>query len=76
MSILAWALGLAAYDELSRSADESEAARREAEDLRRRNDANERRIDRLERELRELKGGQSRTQRDGAGRESRAKWRN
>ena len=57
MSFLAWMLGFAACDAVSRAANESEEARREADDLRRRNEANERRIRRLEEELRAMKGG-------------------
>lgn len=60
MSLLGWAIGLAALDEM----EEGEQARREIkeqrwkrEEERRRNLLNERRIRRLEDELRRLKGG-------------------
>lgn len=60
MSLLGWAIGLAALDEM----EEGEQARREIkeqrwklEDERRRNLLNERRIRKLEDELRRLKGG-------------------
>ena len=68
MSFLAWMLGLAACDAVSRAADESEEARRVADDLRRLNEANERRIRRLEEELRAMKGGR---QADDESREAR-----
>lgn len=55
MSILGWALGLAAYDALTDAEENGEEARREAGALRRANEANERRIRRLEDELRDLK---------------------
>lgn len=60
MSLLGWAIGLAALDEM----EEGEQARREIkeqrwkrEEERRRNLLNEQRIRRLEDELRRLKGG-------------------
>ena len=60
MSLLGWAIGLAALDEM----EEGELARREIkeqrwklEEERRRNLLNERRIRKLEDELRRLKGG-------------------
>ena len=60
MSLLGWAIGLAALDEM----EEGEQARREIkeqrwklEEERRRNLLNERRIRKLEDELRRLKGG-------------------
>lgn len=60
MSLLGWAIGLAALDEM----EEGEQARREIkeqrwklEEERRRNRLNERRIRKLEDELRRLKGG-------------------
>lgn len=60
MSLLGWAIGLAALDEM----EEGELARREIkeqrwklEEERRRNRLNERRIRKLEDELRRLKGG-------------------
>lgn len=55
MSILGWALGLAAYNALTDAEENGEEARREAGALRRRNEMNERRIRRLEDELRDLK---------------------
>ena len=55
MSLLCWALGLAAYDALTDAEENGEEARREAGALRRANEANERRIRRLEDELRDLK---------------------
>ena len=55
MSILGWALGLAAYNALTDAEENGEEARREAGALRRANEANERRIRRLEDELRDLK---------------------
>lgn len=60
MSLLGWAIGLAALDEM----EEGEQARRDLkeqrwklEEERRRNLLNERRIRKLEDELRRLKGG-------------------
>ena len=60
MSLLGWAIGLAALDEM----EEGEQARRDLkekrwklEEERRRNLLNEQRIRRLEDELRRLKGG-------------------
>ncbi len=60
MSLLGWAIGLAALDEM----EKGELARREIkeqrwklEEERRRNRLNERRIRKLEDELRRLKGG-------------------
>lgn len=60
MSLLGWAIGLAALDEM----EEGEQARREIkeqrwklEEERRQNLLNEQRIRRLEDELRRLKGG-------------------
>lgn len=60
MSLLGWAIGLAALDEM----EEGEQARRDLkeqrwklEEERRRNRLNERRIRKLEDELRRLKGG-------------------
>lgn len=60
MSLLGWAIGLAALDEM----EEGEQARREIkeprwklEEERRRNRLNERRIREFEDELRRLKGG-------------------
>lgn len=60
MSLLGWAIGLAALDEM----EEGEQARREIkeqrwkqEEERRQNLLNERRIRKLEDELRRLKGG-------------------
>lgn len=60
MSLLGWAIGLAALDEM----EKGEQARREIkeqrwkqEEERRRNRLNERRIRKLEDELRRLKGG-------------------
>ena len=55
MSLLCWALGLAALDELTGTEDDCETAWREAGALRRANEMNERRINQLEDELRELK---------------------
>jgi len=55
MSLLCWALGLAAYDALTDAEENGEEARREAGALRRANEMNEQRIRRLEDELRELK---------------------
>ena len=55
MSLLCWALGLAAYNALTDAEENGEEARREAGALRRRNEMNERRIRRLEDELRDLK---------------------
>ena len=55
MSLLCWALGLAALDELTGAEDDCETARRETGALRRANEMNERRINQLEDELRELK---------------------
>ena len=55
MSILGWALGLAAFNALTDAEENGEEARREAGALRRANEANERRIRRLEDELRDLK---------------------
>ena len=55
MSILGWALGLAAYNALTDAEENGKEARREAGALRRANEANERRIRRLEDELRDLK---------------------
>ena len=60
MSLLGWAIGLAALDEM----EKGEQARRDLkeqrwklEEERRRNRLNERRIRKLEDELRRLKGG-------------------
>lgn len=64
MSLLGWAIGLMAYNELSDATETSEQARREVEEQsweleeeRRRNDMNEQRIRKLEDELRRLRGG-------------------
>lgn len=62
MSILGWALGLAAFNALTDAEEKSEEARRKSEetrraadDLRWMNKANERRISDLEDELRALR---------------------
>lgn len=55
MSILGWALGLAAFNALTDAEEKSEEARRAADDLRWMNKANERRISDLEDELRALR---------------------
>ncbi len=64
MSLLGWAIGLMAYNELSDAEEKSEQALQEAEgqrweleEERRRNDVNEQRIRKLEDELRRLRGG-------------------
>lgn len=64
MSLLGWAIGLMAYNELSDAEEKSEQALQEAEgqrweleEERRRNDMNEQRIRKLEDELRRLRGG-------------------
>ncbi len=64
MSLLGWAIGLMAYNELSdaeekseQALQESEGQRWELEEERRRNDMNEQRIRKLEDELRRLRGG-------------------
>lgn len=64
MSLLGWAIGLMAYNELSAAEETSEQALQEAEgqrweleEERRRNDMNEQRIRKLEDELRRLRGG-------------------
>lgn len=60
MSLLGWAIGLAALDEIEKSEQarrDIKAQRRKLEEERRQNMLNEQRIRRLEDELRRLRGG-------------------
>ena len=60
MSLLGWAIGLAALDEREKSEQarrDIKAQRRKLEEERRQNMLNEQRIRRLEDELRRLRGG-------------------
>lgn len=60
MSLLGWAIGLAALDEMEKSEQarrDIKAQRRKLEEERRQNMLNEQRIRRLEDELRRLRGG-------------------
>lgn len=60
MSLLGWAIGLAALDEMEKGEQarrDIEEQRRKLDDERRQNLLNEQRIRKLEDELRRLKGG-------------------
>lgn len=60
MSLLGWAIGLAALDEMEKSEQarrDIKTQRRKLEEERRQNMLNEQRIRRLEDELRRLRGG-------------------
>lgn len=60
MSLLGWAIGLAALDEMEKSEQarrDIKAQRRKLEEERRQNMLNEQRIRRLEEELRRLRDG-------------------